>query len=77
VPIDSRELILVREVVSHLASKGFLQYLTESFSKMLSRGCNNQLTFFIHFPPHNPAQRVVDRSAFSFFVEEMFDLLVV
>jgi hypothetical protein len=76
-PIDSGEFVLVRKVVPDLAAKGLLQRLTEALGEVFSGGCDNKLRFFIHAPPNNPRQRVINRSAFRFLVEEMLYLLVV
>jgi hypothetical protein len=75
-PIDSGEFVLVREVVSDLSPIGLLQCLAESLGKVFGGSCYDKLCLLIYVPPQDPGERVINRCAFRFLVEEVLDLIV-
>jgi hypothetical protein len=75
-PIDTGQLVLVRKVVSDLAAKGLLKRLAEALSEVFGGGGDNKLRLFISAPAHDPGERVINRCAFRFLIEEMLYFLV-
>jgi hypothetical protein len=76
-PVDTRQLVLVREVVSHLAAERFFKRLPEPLCEVFCSCRNCEPTAFALFPPHNDAKRIIYARAISFIQEKTAYLVTV
>jgi hypothetical protein len=73
-PIHSRELILVGEVIADFALESLLQRVASPLDKML-RSCGaNEPPVLIRLLSHYPRERIIDGCALGFLVKKTLNL---